>query len=67
MSHTNIHTKNTKTYDNCIPEAYALPGARPEFPATKVSGGGGTFGALTMTWKVCNFVYKENNLRVSEV
>lgn len=32
-------------------KAYALPGARPEFPATKVSGGGGTFAALTMTWK----------------
>ena len=53
MFYTNIHNKN-KTYDNCIAEAYALPGAHPEFPATKVSGGGGTFGALTMTWKVCN-------------
>ena len=55
MFYTYIHKKNPKTNDNCITEAYALPGARPEFPATKVSGGGGTFAALTMTWKVCMF------------
>ena len=29
-----------------------MQGARPEFPADNVGGGGGTFGALTMTWKV---------------
>ena len=55
MFYTYIHKKPPKTNDNCITEAYALPGARPEFPATKVSGGGGTFAALTMTWKVCMF------------